>query len=325
MYPLLPSIVVALLACASIAVSASEKYPSRPVTLISPIPAGAGVDVAARAWMNCVSDPKRAGEQFVLLNKPGGNGVVAASAFRQAPADGYTIMLAGMSQTTITPYTYKKMPYDPEQEFEGAAMFGVTDLVLVATPESGIKSVADLRAYAQSRSNIDIIIPARASPAHLLSEALAAKLGIKSTMVPVVGEAAGITYLLGQQAPVMILLAGSAASFVEAGKLVPVMSFSEARLVKYPNTPSALEALADPSFVKSAWIGITTRAGSPPEVRAALAKWTEECLKTPEFRTDLENAHFTPKYSSPAEYAKTVRSDIVFWKSWILRAGVSID
>ncbi|WP_198084122.1 tripartite tricarboxylate transporter substrate binding protein [Variovorax sp. E3] len=324
MNPFLRSIVVAVLACASLAASA-EKYPSRPVTLISPIAAGAGVDVAARAWMNCVSDPKRAGEQFVLLNKPGGNGVVAANVFRHAPADGYTIMLAGMSQTTITPYTYKKMPYDPEQEFEGAAMFGVTDLVLVATPESGIKSVADLRAYAQSRSNIDFIIPARASPAHLLSEALAAKLGIKSTMVPVVGEAAGIAYLLGQQAPVMILLTGSAASYVESGKLVPIMSFSEARLAKFPNTPSAVEALADPSFVKSAWIGITTKAGSPPEIHSALAKWTEECLKTPEFRTNLEKAYFTPKYSSPTEYTKTVRSDIEFWKSWILRAGVSLD
>lgn len=320
-----PFVIAALVGCASIAVHASDKYPIRPVSLISPIAAGAGVDVATRAWMNCVADPKRAGQQFVLLNKPGGNGVVAANSFRQGPTDGHTIMVAGMSQTTITPYTYKKMPYDPEKEFEGAAMFGVTNLVLVATPESGIKSVAELRGYAQSRGNIDFVIPARATPAHLLSEALTAKLEIKSTMIPVVGEAAGITLLLGGQAPVMVLLAGSAAPFVESGKLVPVMSFSESRLAKYPKTPSAVEALGDASFARSAWIGITTRTGTPPEVRAALDKWTEECLKTPEFRTALENAHFTPTYIGRGEYGKTVRNDVAFWKDWIQRAGISID
>lgn len=321
-----PNTLIAIcLAGASLAAWASEKYPTRPVTLISPIAAGAGVDVATRAWMNCVADPKRAGQAFVLLNRPGGNGVVAATAFRQAPADGYTIMVAGMSQTTITPYTYKKMPYDPEKEFEGAAMFGVTNLVLVANADSGIKSLADLRAYAQSRGGIDFIIPARATPAHLLSEALSVKLGIKSTMIPVVGEAAGITNLLGGHAPVMILLAGSAASFVDSGKLTPLLSFSQARLPKFPKTPSAVEVLGDPSFARSAWIGITTKAGTPPEVVSTLDKWTEECLKTPEFRAALEAAQFTPTYVPRAEFASTVRNDIGFWKDWIQRAGISID
>ena len=320
-----PTFVAAVAALAVAAVAAADKYPSRPVMLISPISAGAGIDVATRAWMNCVANDKLAGQPFVLLNKPGANGVVAASAFRQAPADGYTIMVVGMSQTTITPYTFKKMPYDPEKEFEGAAMFGVTNLVLVATPQSGIKSIADLRAYAKSHSEVDFLIPARATPAHLLSEVLSSKLGIKSIMIPVAGEAAGITNLLGQQAPLMILLAGSAASFVESGKLVPVMSFSEERLPKYPKTPTAIEALGDTSFTRSAWIGITTKAGSPPEVARALDKWTEECLKTPEFRTALENASFTPRYVPRSEYAKVVRNDIVFWKDWIQRAGISLD
>jgi tripartite-type tricarboxylate transporter receptor subunit TctC len=318
-------LVAALTNCLLLDAHAADTYPTRPVTLISPIAAGAGVDVATRAWMACASDPKRAGQAFVLLNKPGANGIVAANAFKQAPADGYTIMVAGMSQTSITPYTFKKMPYDPEKDFEGAAMFGVTNLVLVATPESGIKSIADLKAYAQARGGIDFVIPARATPAHLLSEAVTAKLGIKSTMIPVVGEAAGITSLLGQQAPVMILLAGSASNFVDSGKLVPIMTFSESRLPKFPTTPTAIEALNDSSFVRSAWIGITTKSGTPPEVRALLDKWTQECLKTPEFRAVLENAQFSPKYVSHVDYSKIVRNDTIFWKDWIARAGISID
>src|SRR5205085_2537699 len=118
---------------------------------------------------------------FVLQNKPGANGVVAAQAFKQLPSDGYSIMVAGMSQTTITPFIFKRQPYDPETEFEGAAMFGVSSLVLVANAQSGIRSVKDLVAAAKANpQGIDIGIPAVASPAHLLSAAIAAKLDIKS-------------------------------------------------------------------------------------------------------------------------------------------------
>jgi tripartite-type tricarboxylate transporter receptor subunit TctC len=316
---------VAVLATALLAVPAvADKYPSRPVTLVSPLPAGASTDVVTRAWMNCVD--KLSGQPFVLQNKPGANGVVAALALRQLPADGYSIMVGGMSQTTITPFTYKRPPFDPEKEFEGAAMFGVSSLVLVASAESGIRSIKDLVAAAKANpKGINFGIPAVGSPAHLLSAATATKLDIKSEFVPLGGENGGMTALLGGHLPVMVFLTGSASQYIDSGKFVPLMTFTEQRLPQYPNVPTVVEALGDASLARSAWIGITTRAGSPPEVAHSLNTWTKSCMDAPEFNQALKKALFTPKYVGQAEYAAVVRRDIAFWKPWVERLGISND
>jgi tripartite-type tricarboxylate transporter receptor subunit TctC len=316
--------VAAFAAVLSAVPAIADKYPSRPVTLVSPLPAGASTDVVTRAWMNCVD--KLAGQPFVLQNKPGANGVVAAQALRQLPSDGYAIMVGGMSQTTITPFIFKRQPYDPEKEFEGAAMFGVSSLVMVASAESGIRSIKDMVAAAKaSPKGMDFGIPAVASPAHLLSAATATKLGIKSELVPLAGEGGGITALLGGQLPVMVFLTGSASQYIDSGKFVPLMTFTEQRLPQYPNVPTVVEVLGDASLARSAWIGITTRAGSPPEVARSLDAWTKSCLETPEFNQALKNASFTPKYVGQADYAAIVRRDIAFWKPWIERLGISND
>jgi len=221
---------VAVLATALAALpAAADKYPSRPVTLVSPLPAGASTDVVTRAWINCVD--KLAGQPFVLQNKPGANGVVAAQAMKQLPLDGYSIMVGGMSQTTITPFIFKRQPYDPEKDFEGAAMFGVSSLVMVASAQSGIRSINDMVAVAKaSPKGIDIGIPAVASPAHLLSAAVAGKLGIKSELVPLAGEGGGITALLGGQLPVMVFLTGSASQYIDSGSVNIFRGFESCRI-----------------------------------------------------------------------------------------------
>lgn len=319
-----------LLALACLATAATpalaDKYPSRPITLISPLPAGASTDVVTRAWMSCASGDKLAGQPFVLQNKPGANGVVAAGAMKQFANDGYTIMVAGMSQTTITPFIFKKQPYDPEKDYEGASMFGISSLVLVVNAQSGIKSVKDLQAVANaSAKGIDFGTPAIASPAHLLSAAVAAKLNIKSTLVPLAGESGGITALLGNQVPAMVFLTGSAAPHFEGGKIVPIMVFTEQRLPSLPDVPTVVEVLGDASLARMAWIGITTKAGSPPEVARSIDSWTKSCLETPAFNQALKNALFTPRYVGQAEYASIVKRDIAFWKPWIERLGISND
>ncbi|RYF73213.1 MAG: hypothetical protein EOO29_27070, partial [Comamonadaceae bacterium] len=212
------------------------------------------------------------------------------------------------------------------KDFEGAALFGLSPLTMVASASSGIKSVDDLVAYAKSRpGGIDIGIPAIASPAHLLGAAVANKLGIAASLVPLSGEAGGITALLGGQVPVMVFLTGSAAQHIDSGKFVPLMSFTQNRLSTMPNVPTAVEALKDPSFVREAWIGITTKAGAPAGVKASIEAWTQACLETPEFNQALKNALFTPQFVSARDFAQVVQRDIAFWRPWITRLGISND
>lgn len=304
----------------------ADKYPSKPVQLISPLPTGGSTDVATRAWMSCASQDRLAGQPFVLLNRPGANGVVAANHMRQQPNDGYSLLVAGMSQTTITPFIFKKQPYDPEKEYEGAAIFGVTSFMLMANTQSGIKSLKDLQAYAKAQpKGIDLGIPAIATPAHLLSAALAEKLGITATLVPQGTEPNGILAMLSGQLPAMIFVIGSVAPQIEAGKLVPLMTFTEKRLPQYPNVPTVGEALGDSTLVRLGWLGITTKAGGPKDVVRSVESWTKTCLDTPDFQQALRNALFTPTFIGAAEYAEMVRKDIAFWRPLIQRLGISND
>jgi tripartite-type tricarboxylate transporter receptor subunit TctC len=303
-----------------------DRYPTKPIQLFSPLPTGGSTDVATRAWMACASQEKLAGQAIVLQNRPGANGVLAANVMRQQPSDGYSLMVAGMSQTTITPFTFRKMPYDPEKEFEGAAIFATTTFTMAAGTQTGIKTIRDLQAYANARAKgVDLGIAAIASPAHLMSAALAEKLGIHVTLIPQGSDPQGVVALISGQVPAMIFVTGSIMPHIESGKLVPLLTFTDQRLPQLPNVPTVGEVIGDTSLVRLGWLGITTKAGGPKHVVHAVEEWTKTCLETQEFQQALRNSLFTPRFISADEYKEVVRQDIAFWRPWIQKLGIQND
>ncbi|MDR6858610.1 tripartite tricarboxylate transporter substrate binding protein [Variovorax guangxiensis] len=302
----------------------AQAYPNKPITLISPVTTGGAIDAAMRSWVACAQEI--AGQPIVLVPRPGANGVVAANAVKLAPADGYTFMIAGMSQTTITPFIYKKQPYDPLKDFHGVALFGDTPLVLVANTQSGIKNLKDLQSYARSRpKGMDIGHGGMGQTTHLLSAATVAKLGINSTLIPFAGEAAAATALMGGEIQAMVMVSGTATPFVESGKMVPLLTFSQQRLPRFPNVPTVVEELQDPTLTRSGWIGITAKAGTPQEAIDAAESWTKKCMDHAAFRQSLEQAMFAPYFVAQKEYGAVVRRDSEFWKTWISRLNISND
>ncbi len=315
----------AALLCLALSSNAlAQKYPSKPINLVNGTQ-GTGTEVAARAWMACASQDKMAGQPIVLQNKPGANGVVAAHYMRQQANDGYNLMIGGSSNMTIVPYTFKNLPYDPEKEFEGGAMFGRTYLVMVANVQSGIKNVRDLVAAASAAGSrgIDIAAPSLAGSGRMLAAAVVDKLKIKAELVATQGEAGAVTAMLGNQMPLSVLIIGTAQQHIDAGKMVPLMVFADERLPSLPNAPTVVEALGDKSMARSAFIGITAKAGGPPEVINEIERWTRACMDSPDFVRVLGNAGFTPKFVPAKEYASIVHDDIAFWKSWIQKLGIS--
>jgi tripartite-type tricarboxylate transporter receptor subunit TctC len=307
-----------LLALLAAPAAMAQPYPSRPITLLTPVPPGGAVDHITRAWMTCAQ--AQGGQPFVLQHRPGGNGVVATAALRQAPADGYTLMVMGMSQTTIVPFIFRRQPFDPERDLHGAALFATSPYVIVASAQSGIRSIEDLQARARSGAGgIDIGIPNVATPAHLLSAALAARLDIRATLVPTGGEAAGVTALLGGHIPAMVFVPGTVAPHIASGKLVPLMAFSENRLPQLPAVPTVVEVTGDVSLVRPGWLGIAAREGTPAPVLEAVESWTQSCLRSPAFQAALADAQVTPRFVSQADTAAWVRRDIAFWAPWITR------
>jgi tripartite-type tricarboxylate transporter receptor subunit TctC len=308
----------ALLCACSLALAQAPAYPSRPITLLTPVPAGGAVDRITRAWMACAQE--QGGQPVVLHHRPGGNGVVATASLRQAPADGHTLMVVGMSQTTIVPFIHRKQPFNPQQDLQAAAVFATTPYLLVASAESGVRSVADLQDRARhSPGGIDIGIPNVATPAHLLSAALAARLGMPTTLVPTSGEAGGLTALLAGRIPAMIFLPGTVMPHIASGKLVPLLAFTEERLGDFPSVPTVIEATGDASLVRLGWLGIAAGAGAPPAVVSAVEAWTRACLDTPAFDAALRSALVTPTFVSQADMASLISEDIAFWAPWITR------
>jgi len=302
----------------------AQEYPNRPITLISPVTVGGAVEAATRVWIECAR--KIGGQPIVLIPRPGANGIIAANALKQAHADGYTLMVAGMSQTTITPFIYKKQPFDSLKDFHGVALFGDTPLVLVANAQSGIKNVQDLQDYAHSRpKGMDIGHSGMGQTTHLLSAAAVDKLGINSTLIPFSGEAAAVTALIGGEIQAMIMVAGTAVQQVSSGRVVPLLTFSSQRLAEFADVPTVVEELQDPSLAKSGWIGITAKAGTPQNAINTVESWTKQCVEDPAFRQSLEQAMFTPYFVSQSEYPALVGRDAEFWKTWIRRLNISND
>jgi len=302
----------------------AQAYPSKPITLISPVAPGGAVDVATRSWMACAQEI--AGQPFVLVNRPGANGVMAANALKLAPADGYTFMVAGMSQTTITPFIFKKQSFDPEKDFHGVALFGDTTLVLVTNTQSGIKNLKDFQEYARSRSNgMDIGHSGIAHASHLLSAAMVSKLGVRNTLIPFGGEGAAATALLSGDIQAMVMLSGSAAQFIGSGRMVPLVTFSQKRLPALPNVPTVVEELKAPALARTGWMGITAKAGTPQAAIDAVEAWTKTCMDNAAFKQAIERALFTPYFVPQKEFASVVRRDIEFWKPWIAHLNISND
>lgn len=304
------------------AAALAQGYPHRPVTLLTPVPPGGAVDRITRAWMTCAQE--RSGQPMVLQHRVGGNGVVATAALRQLPADGHTLLVVGMSQTTIVPFIFRKPPFDPYADLQIAAAFANSPYLLVASAQSGIRSVADLQTRAKDTTGgVDIGIPGVATPAHLLSAALASRLGMPATLVPTSGEAAGLNALLGGQIPAMVFVPGTVMPHIASGKLVPLLAFTPERLPEVPEVPTVIEATGDASLVRLGWLGIAVRAGTPPAVLNAVESWTRDCVEAPAFRTALEMALVTPTFVPHAEMTTLLRRDIAFWKPWITRLDLA--
>ena len=142
---------------------AGPSYPERPVQLIAQQPPGSQSEAISRIWAECAS--RELGQPVVVISKPGANGVVATNYLKAQPADGYTLMTAGMSQLTITPFVYRHPPYDPVKDFDGIAVLSTSPLLLVASVSSGIRELRGSRLHSfESRGRGQLRLAGQGKP-----------------------------------------------------------------------------------------------------------------------------------------------------------------
>ena len=258
---------------------ASDAWPARSLTLVLPQAAGGGVDTVSRLWAEFAS--RQLGQPVVVDNKPGAGGAIAAQYVVRQPADGYTVYAASVSQMVLNKFTYKALPYNPDQDFRGVAMLTTNPFLLVASKESGIKSLDDLARVAKAApGKLNFASAGKGNSTHLVMELLAQQLGIKLTHVPYQGEAPGLTGVMSGQVEVMAPVLGTGAPNAVAGRVVPLVVLGAHRVPTLPDVPTAKEAGLK-GFENIGWLGLAVRAGTPDPVVARLHEITRQFLGDP--------------------------------------------
>jgi tripartite-type tricarboxylate transporter receptor subunit TctC len=316
------SLKTAALATALICSTAAHSQTA--LQVVAQQPPGSGSDAMTRAWAECVA--RQTNQSAVVQNKPGANGILAINFLKGQPADGQHVMSIGMSQMTITPYVHKQLPYDPIKDFDGIAVLGTSPLVLVVPAGMGVTKLADLEKLAKSQAGgLNFGSPGKGSPAHLLTTALAESMKWPATHVPFVGEAAGLTALLGQQIQAMTLVIGTAAAQVKAGKLVPLAVFAAERSSLMPDVPTISEAGGPKVLARPAWIAIVAKKGTPPDVVSKLSDATNKCQNDSAYATRMNAMNVSLTSSKPSDVALWAERDIAVWKPLIDKLGLATE
>jgi tripartite-type tricarboxylate transporter receptor subunit TctC len=264
----------------------AQAYPSRPVQVVVGYPPGSATDFIAR-----LVGPKMAegmGQPFVVENRPGASGMVAAAAVARAVGDGYTIMATVPGSTSAARAIFKdKLQYSPETDLVPIGLVGVSPLVLLTIPSSGIKTAADFMALARSTpGGLNIGSYGIGSPSHFAIETLRAYSKIPLVHVPHSGPAAMQTALLSASVPVAIDSITSALPLITSGRVIALAVTAARRSPSLPDVPTAAEAGLG-NVETAGWVGFHAPKGTPAEIVQRLNTELNRVLALPEVRQQL--------------------------------------
>jgi tripartite-type tricarboxylate transporter receptor subunit TctC len=310
------------LALAALATTASaQTYPSGPVKLIVPIPAGGVTDVMARVVGQRLQEMW--GQTVIVENRPGGNTGVGAQVVERSPPDGLTLLVAPDSTFTANPALFAKLPYDPDHFTPIAVLCRATPMLMVH-PSLPVKNVAELIAYAKTNpGKLSYGSFGTGTYAHLSMEDLKQRTGIDMQHVPYRGAAPGLNGLLGNEVQVMMLNLSSVEQHAKEGKIRLIAAATEQRAPALPDLPAVAETV--PGFQTSVWFGLWGPANLPPEVLAKLQADVAKALELPETKQFFKTNSFERVALSPQDFAKLIQSDLKHWSALINAVGAKVD
>lgn len=301
----------------------AQAYPSRPVRLMVPFPAGGGSDTMGRVVGAKLGE--RLGQQFVVENRPGAGGSIGADLVAKAAPDGYTLLLGSTSEVVQYPNVNPKIPYNPQRDFAPISLVGNVPLVLVVHPSLPVKSVKDVIALARSRpGEINFSSAGNGSTTHLAVELLVLTTGIKMTHVPYKGSPPAVTDLVAGQVQVGIPTMPAVLPFVKAGRLRALGVSTAKRAPVLPDVPTLQEAGVK-GYDNALWTGILAPAGTPASALSRLHGEIVKVVQLPDVKDALAKQGAEPTSSTPEQFAAYIASELAKWARVVKAAGVKID
>jgi tripartite-type tricarboxylate transporter receptor subunit TctC len=295
-------------------------YPARPIRIIVAQAPGSGPDILARIIGQKLTESW--GQQVIIDNRPGANGIIGMEAAAKSKPDGYNLVHAVPSALTMNPYVYKKLPYDTFRDFVAITQTATKTFGLVINPALPVKSVKDLVALGKARpGELNFGSFGLGNQTHLASELFAVATKIKMVHVPYKGQTPAIVELIGGQVALMFTPMLGAAQHVATGKLRLLATCAEIRSPAFPETPTMLEA-GFPTVIITGWTGLLAPTGAPQDVIQRLQREIAKYLLSPDLKELLSRQGAEPVASTPEQFTAFVRSEADKWSKVIRQAGL---
>jgi len=317
----------ALVVCGSIYpvgnASAQDAWPSRPITIVVPFPAGGTTDIVAR--LAGVELSKELGQPVVIDNRPGAGGNIGSQAVARAPADGYMLVMGTVGTHAINASLYKKMPYDHIKDFAPISRVANVPNLLVANTSQPFKTVPELIAYAKANPDkLTFASSGNGTSIHLAGELFKVLTGVKMQHIPYKGSAPALADLIAGQTSIMFDNLPSSIAFVRAGKLRPIAITTLTRSPELPDVPTVSDS-GVAGFDAGSWFGLLAPANTPPAVIKRIDDALLKVMETTDLKKKIMDQGGVPVGETPDKFAAYIRAETAKWAKVVKESGASVD
>ncbi|MDM0053618.1 tripartite tricarboxylate transporter substrate binding protein [Variovorax sp. J22R115] len=314
--------VAAMLCVAGTSASLAQSYPTKPIRLIVPFPAGGATDLFARTLSQKMGE--KLGTTLVIDNKPGAGGAIGSDMAAKAAPDGYTLLLATTSTHSIGPWINPKLPYDTVRDFTPIAHVGDAPSIMLVPNSSPAKTVREWIDYAKKNpGKLNYASSGNGTIVQLTAELFKSQAGIFVTHIPYKGTALAIPDLISGKVDVLFDSLPTGMPHVRDGRLRALGVTSLKRSPLAPELPPIADTL--PGFESNTWFGLYGPKGLPAEMVTRINTAANQALADPEVRDKLARLGISPTTSTPAQFASMVAEDAAKWKKIITERKITGD
>jgi len=313
---------VAVALCVGSAAPAAD-YPNRPISLVVAFTPGGPSDVLARIVGKKLEAQLH--QPFVIENRPGAGGNIAAESVARSAPDGYTLLNGNNSILATNASLYKKIGYDAEKDFAPISLLGLQPNILVVNPQVPAKNLDELIALAKANpGKLNFASSGYGAAAHLAGELFKTEAKIDIIHVAYKGAAPALQDVIAGHVQMMFATSASVIGHIKSGALRPLAVTTLKRTPLLPDI-ATVDELGIKGFDATTWHGLVAPAGTPKEIIAALHAATVDALKDPEVRQQLENLGVDVVGGTPEEFAAYIKSETPKWTAVVKASGAKLD
>ena len=313
---------VSLVCVLCAAAAQAQTWPAKPIRWVVPSTPGDGSDLTGRIIAERIS--RELGQPVVIDNKPGAGGVLGSELVAKSTPDGYTMIVGNAGSHGVNAGIYTKLNYDVVKDFVPVALFCTAPNVMVVSPNTKAKTVAEFTALAKaSPGQYNYASGGVGSSAHLSAELYKSMTGTFLTHIPYRGSAPAVAGLLGDEVQVMIGNLPPWSAHIKAGKVQALAVTSAKRHSSLPDVPAMAEIL--PGFETVAWFGVLAPAGTPKAVIERINTLVNQALEQPEVKARFQTLSCDPAPGTVESFAARVTSDVARWKKLAAEKNIRAD